>query len=529
MTRKLIRWILLLTLILVAIICFNIFWNNRIIANTPTLTNTPIVIPTTQPTATTIPTQPIPRPTNYFVSPTGNDSDPGSLDKPWKTIQYTVDHVLPGDTIFIRDGIYQENIRISISGTEKAPILLTRYSSGEVVIDGGSEIALSVSGNVGYWTISGLTFRSSNRYTLCLGWWEESFTENWIIRNNNIEGANFIRGANHLWENNNISGIGYKENLGDAGIYEAGESHHNIYRSNNIHDFTKKDARGIWSQGKTHDSIFENNTITNINADNDGGQCIDLDGAGNVEWRHTVRGNRVSNCNYVGIQLENVFESVIENNQIVNATSAGIIVINYDSDVSCKVGGENNQYGNVNGDCRGMVVNNILRQNIIANSGYVGGIVSYWASGVKVYNNIVDGSSYSFYIDNDVPSSNNWDVRGNIFSNYKKAAISLINPSSLIKDENNLFFTTSNVNAYYLRSNPYYYYSLARWKKDFKLGQGSKVGDPLYIDPSNLDFHVQPNSPVIDAGIDPGIQTDFDGKPRLTGSNFDIGPFENIH
>ena len=202
-------------------------------------------------------------------------------------------------------------------------------------------------------------------------------------------------GSYHLWENNTIDGTGYPGTDGDAGISDGGTSHHNTYRYNTVKNFTNVDARGIWTQGKTHDSLIEANIVDNISTSSGLGQCIDLDGAAQVEWRHTVRGNTVSNCSYVGIQLENVFDSVVENNSIKNRGPAGIIVISYDAGVGCLTGGESNQYGDTNGDknCQGDLTNNILRQNSIVTSvswgwGY-GGIMNWYAGGVKVWGNSI--------------------------------------------------------------------------------------------------------------------------------------------
>lgn len=486
------------------------------------ITPTPINIPAT-------PTSQYVRPIDYFVSRDGNNTNDGSLERPWRNIQFAVDHVLPGDTIHIRAGTYYEVVRISRSGTEKFPITLTNYSLEEVIIDGAQNTTLRGLQDVSYWIVENLTFKGSGRYTLVLGWWDDGLTSHWIIRNNDIFGANFVRGAYHIWENNNISGEKYKGTQGDAGISEAGESHHNTYRRNNIHDFSIKDARGIWSQGDTHDSVFENNLITNIlaNGSDKIGQCIDLDGASKVEWRHTIRGNRLINCNYAGIQLENVFDSVIENNLINNASSAGIIIINYGPDVGCKAGGENGQYGNASGDCRGGITNNIIRQNIIANSGSVGGLVSYGAAGVMVLNNIFYRSTVGIFLNNNVDICNNWDVQGNIFSENRISAFSLVSEQSLSKDAYNLIHNPENTTAYILRVNPVRQFSLKNWQKTFNLGQGSIEGDPLFIDPAMLNFHLEPGSPAIDSGTDPGNHTDFDSRPRLSGKFFDIGPLES--
>ena len=327
----------------------------------------------------------------YVDGTNGSDTNNGlGLTTSWKTIQKAVSNAKPGDTIFVRSGTYNENIIVSISGTASSPITLTSYPGETVVLNGGTGFAIRNSGLISYWTIDGLTIKSTNRYTLRLGWWGEPMTDHWTVRNNKLFGANFIMGSYHLWENNIIDGTGYTGTSGDAGISDGGDSHHNTYRYNTVKNFTNVDARGIWTQGKTHDSVIEYNTVTNIKTASGLGQCIDLDGAAQVEWRHTVRGNTVSNCSYVGIQLENVFASIVEDNIIRNTGPAGIIVISYDAGVGCAVGGESNQYGDTNGDrnCQGDLTNNILRQNIITTTtgwgaGY-GGIMNWYAGGVNL-------------------------------------------------------------------------------------------------------------------------------------------------
>jgi len=50
----------------------------------------------------------------------------------------------------------------------------------------------------------------------------------------------------------------------------------------------------------------------------------------------------------------------------------------------------------------------------------------------------------------------------------------------------------------------------------------------LFADSANLDFHLLPCSPAIDAGNNAVAgSTDFDGNPRIQGETVDIGPFEH--
>jgi hypothetical protein len=58
------------------------------------------------------------------------------------------------------------------------------------------------------------------------------------------------------------------------------------------------------------------------------------------------------------------------------------------------------------------------------------------------------------------------------------------------------------------------------------LGQGEIIADPLFVNFSAKDFHLSPNSPAIDAGVDLGYSIDFDSKPVPAGNAPDIGAYE---
>jgi len=52
------------------------------------------------------------------------------------------------------------------------------------------------------------------------------------------------------------------------------------------------------------------------------------------------------------------------------------------------------------------------------------------------------------------------------------------------------------------------------------------AANPLFVDPENGNFHLRPDSPAIDAGVDVGLSEDFDGDPVPYGSAPDIGAYE---
>ncbi|MDQ0766081.1 right-handed parallel beta-helix repeat-containing protein [Streptomyces canus] len=77
-------------------------------------------------------------PTTLVVATDGNDTAPGTLDRPLRTVQRAVDLAKPGDTIAVRAGTYAltDNITIATSGTASQPISLGAYQGERVVIDG---------------------------------------------------------------------------------------------------------------------------------------------------------------------------------------------------------------------------------------------------------------------------------------------------------------------------------------------------------------------------------------------------------
>ena len=51
---------------------------------------------------------------------------------------------------------------------------------------------------------------------------------------------------------------------------------------------------------------------------------------------------------------------------------------------------------------------------------------------------------------------------------------------------------------------------------------------PLFVDTTGSDFHLQPNSPCINAGNNSYVtnKNDLDGNPRIVGSAVDVGAYE---
>jgi hypothetical protein len=105
----------------------------------------------------------------YYVSPSGDDSGNGSIQAPWRTIEYGLEEIQPGDTLFLRDGIYHEPISISKSGTNQNPITIRNYPGENPIIDVANQNN-GIIGSGSYWNIIGLEVRNCNEN----GIWIES-------------------------------------------------------------------------------------------------------------------------------------------------------------------------------------------------------------------------------------------------------------------------------------------------------------------------------------------------------------------
>lgn len=64
----------------------------------------------------------------YFVATTGNNSNPGTKDKPFRTIAYAVDTMVAGDTTYVHGGTYNEyEVKFRRPGTSTNLIRLLNY------------------------------------------------------------------------------------------------------------------------------------------------------------------------------------------------------------------------------------------------------------------------------------------------------------------------------------------------------------------------------------------------------------------
>jgi nitrous oxidase accessory protein NosD len=331
------------------------------------------------------------------VATDGNDSNPGTSEAPWRTIQHAVDNVDPGDTIIVRAGTYNGRVAINQSGERGNPITLR--ASGDVTVNGGSQPALW-GRDADNWIVEGFTLRSNHEWTVQLSWdcaWGKSCdgVSYWELQDLMIYGQTFHYGHHLLMEGCESDGQSYSH---EHGVYAA-NTHHNVYRNNEVYHFTHS---GIREQGDNHDALIEYNHVHDIYGWGGVTLGIDLDGHGDSQYSHVIRGNLVENIEADCIILENAFNTVVEDNELHGCGTIGIEAIGYAAP-ACQ---ENGGYGG--DDCSNALFGNTIENNTIVGPGPWAALVSYGAGGLHYQDNSMSnvGSGAQFFGD---PPGITWD------------------------------------------------------------------------------------------------------------------------
>lgn len=72
----------------------------------------------------------------YYVATNGNDASSGTEASPWRTIQKAANTLVAGDTVYVKQGTYNERIIPKNSGTSSGYINFIAYPGQSVTLDG---------------------------------------------------------------------------------------------------------------------------------------------------------------------------------------------------------------------------------------------------------------------------------------------------------------------------------------------------------------------------------------------------------
>lgn len=94
-----------------------------------------------------------------YVSPSGSDSADGSETAPWRTLTHAFASLRPGDTLYVRAGVFDEQVRVEPTrGSPSEPVLVAAYPGERPVLRGLLWLT-----RPSYWTIDGLNVTWSTK------------------------------------------------------------------------------------------------------------------------------------------------------------------------------------------------------------------------------------------------------------------------------------------------------------------------------------------------------------------------------
>lgn len=439
------------------------------------------------------------RAATWYVAPTGNDGNAGSLAAPFKTVNKAVGVVNPGDTIELRAGTYTESVIVRRPGTAAAGIVLRAFANESVVLrsagsgptlyfyhsDCDEDTVGSGNGNVDcrayYWRVEGLTIQGSpgggsdgnavkidvakvslSRNRLCCS--VADIVK--VVRTAND--ASFT--DNEIWQDSAV----VVPSANAQGIDIVGADRVRVAR-NYIHDVPNI---GVYAKGNARDSLFEGNRLVNIgNADN--GHALMLGQSTDAE--------RLLDGNYES------YDGIVRNNVVVNATWSCLATAS-----SWNARFYNNSCYNTGQVTHGSV--------LFSNESEV----SQKGRGVVLRNNVIFGSAARPVI---------------------KIGSSAIDDYTTLDIGNNLYFVSGG-NPQFIASDFFSAVNFTQWQTRYTQlttrTDASVAADPQFLATSGATaLQLPATSPGVDTGAPtPLVRSDFRGAPRPLGSAIDKGAYE---
>lgn len=137
----------------------------------------------------------------WYVAATGSDTNTGSLNSPFKTIEKAVTVVQPGETVYVREGTYNLTATITLgrSGTENARITLQAYPGETPVLNfsaqtlAGSNRGIVLTGN--WWHIKGLGITGAGDNGMLISGGNNNLIEQCSFYRNRDSGLQIDNGA----------------------------------------------------------------------------------------------------------------------------------------------------------------------------------------------------------------------------------------------------------------------------------------------------------------------------------------------
>jgi hypothetical protein len=414
----------------------------------------------------------------YFVSSIrGDAAGTGSQDKPWHSLASIDNYAFkPGDKInFERGSTFTGGFTISSSGSEGKPITYTAYGTGSA----------PKFSNPDYAVLNGNAIRVDGSYIVIDGlYFYDCATAPPRTRGASHKvGAIFISttGEHNIIQNCEVTNS-------PMCIHVYGQ--HNLVTRNYIHDLDNLPSRGWWGVGImicNSNNEVSYNEIVNCRQKHDyygwDGGAIELDDRDYPKDNISVHHNRSRD--------NQGFLEIVEGSASVKNLLVAYNVVN-DYQQFLRLSSTEIE------NCR--VENNT----------------------VMIRESFLIPSMFDF----------SWFGTTGIGKSYGTR-----DPSSILTYRNNIFYLRGNdrVSPYgdfphdhniYWRPRDRAMRGWALLGADAELGVGDKIADPKLVNLAEGDFHLQPDSPAIGAGVALGYKTDVEGKP-VPATSPDIGAYQH--
>ena len=226
----------------------------------------------------------------YYVATTGDDTDDGSQDFPWLTIQHAVYSLSAGDTLFVANGTYTEKVNVD------KPVNIIGDGMDNTTLQAISTNTQCFDLNANDINISGFKITGST----------QNGTAGIVIRanNTNISGQNIT--GNYFGilidagANNHVGDCAFSNNSG-YGVYLNFSNNAEILWSN-----ATMGGGGILASGSN------DTTISNVAISNMGTEGIYFDGLFSSGINNLVSDTSISNCKYA-IRMDKQANAALNN------------------------------------------------------------------------------------------------------------------------------------------------------------------------------------------------------------------------
>ena len=222
----------------------------------------------------------------FYVAPNGADTNPGTEDKPWKTLNKAAQTAIAGTTVIFEDGTYQETrvTTVTNSGEEGAPITFKARNKHKAIIQYPQNYSTQTKFQIStrhyinvrdflFTQIQGTATSTSDIYLRC-----SSRTTNCELTGNRFEnvfeeGIKCVSAENILIEDNEFISITHE----GMDIFNCKNI---VVKDNYLYNCSRV---GIMMKGNTRNALIYNNYIEmdGITPSNRGSAAITLGGSSN--------------------------------------------------------------------------------------------------------------------------------------------------------------------------------------------------------------------------------------------------------